>query len=85
VKDAGLVNLDFTPVVSPYTAHRLTADGRQPHAPPTPTCTLGTRARSLQILSVTLFEKMPVEQALSAAGDTPKDGHIRNQLQLFEL
>lgn len=39
----------------------------------------------LQILSVTLFEKMPVEQALSTAGDTLTDGDISNQLQLFEL
>jgi hypothetical protein len=39
----------------------------------------------LQILSVTLFEKMPGEQALSTAGDTLTDGDISNQLQLFEL
>ena len=39
----------------------------------------------LQILSVALFEKVPVEQALSAAGDTLTDGNISNQLLLFEL
>jgi len=39
----------------------------------------------LQILSVTIFEKMPVEQALSAASYTAKDDDIRNQLQLFDL
>lgn len=39
----------------------------------------------LQILSVTVFEKMPVAEAFSAAADTLKDGHISNQLPLFEL
>jgi hypothetical protein len=39
----------------------------------------------LQILSVALFEKVPVVEALSAAADTLKDGHISNQLQLFKL
>jgi transposase len=39
----------------------------------------------LQILSVTLFEKVPVEQALSAAGDTSTTDLNRNQLQLFDL
>src|SRR3546814_4186924 len=33
----------------------------------------------LQILSVALFEKVPVEQALSAAGDTLTDGNISNR------
>ena len=37
----------------------------------------------LQILSVTLFEKIPIDQAL--AGDDPKDdtSQITNQLNLF--
>jgi hypothetical protein len=39
----------------------------------------------LQILSVALFEKVPVVEALSAAADTLKDGHTSNQLQLFNL
>lgn len=39
----------------------------------------------LQILSVSLFEKMPVTAALSAAIDTLDDGYISNQLQLFDL
>jgi hypothetical protein len=39
----------------------------------------------LQILSVTLFEKTPVAEALSAADSTLTDDAIRNQLQLFTL
>jgi IS4 transposase len=39
----------------------------------------------LQILSVTAFEKTPVEQALSAAGYTSTDGDTSNQLQLFDF
>jgi hypothetical protein len=39
----------------------------------------------LQILSVTLFEKVPVEEALSAAGDTSIIRYNRNQLLLFDL
>nr|MDQ3310082.1 IS4 family transposase [Gemmatimonadota bacterium] len=39
----------------------------------------------LQILSVALFEKVPVAEALSADADTLKEGHVSNQLQLFEL
>jgi transposase len=39
----------------------------------------------LQILSVTAFEKTPVEQALSAAGYISKDGDTSNQLQLFDF
>ena len=39
----------------------------------------------LQILSVTLFEKVPIEQALSTAADTFPSGPNRNQLQLFDL
>jgi hypothetical protein len=49
---------------------------------------LGTRDSLytiLQILSVTASEKMPAVAALSAASDTLKDGHISNQLQLFEF
>jgi len=39
----------------------------------------------LQILSVTLFEKVPVEQALSTAGDTSAIALDRNQLPLFDF
>ncbi len=39
----------------------------------------------LQILSVTAFEKTPVEQALSAASYIPTDGDTSNQLQLFDF
>lgn len=39
----------------------------------------------LQILSVTLFEKVPVREALSASAHTPIIGDNRNQLLLFEL
>jgi len=39
----------------------------------------------LQILSVTLFEKVPLQQALSGPSYTSEDDQIRNQLQLFEL
>lgn len=39
----------------------------------------------LQILSVTLFEKVPVEQALSTAGDTSTIALDRNQLPLFDF
>src|SRR5690606_7059227 len=39
----------------------------------------------LQILSVTLFEKVPVQEALSAAGNTPTIDSNRNQLLLFDF
>jgi hypothetical protein len=39
----------------------------------------------LQILSVTLFEKVPLHQALTGSAYTFKDDHIPNQLQLFDL
>jgi hypothetical protein len=39
----------------------------------------------LQILSVTAFEKTPVEQALSAAGYISMDRDTSNQLQLFNF
>lgn len=39
----------------------------------------------LQILSVSLFEKVPVAEALAGSAYTPKDAHIRNQLQLFDF
>jgi hypothetical protein len=39
----------------------------------------------LQILSVTLFEKVPVAEALAATDYNLKDGDIRNQLELFNL
>ncbi|MBA2573153.1 MAG: transposase, partial [Gemmatimonadetes bacterium] len=39
----------------------------------------------LQILSVTMFEKMPVAEALSAAADTLTDFPISNQLQFFDF
>ncbi len=37
----------------------------------------------LQILSVTLFEKMPIQQAFTGDGDTFEDGLSSNQLNLF--
>jgi transposase len=49
---------------------------------------LGTRHSLytiLQILSVTVFEKMPVAEALSAAADTFTDFPISNQLQFFDF
>lgn len=39
----------------------------------------------LQILSVYLFEKVPLAQALSEIGYTSKDPDIQNQLSLFDL
>ena len=39
----------------------------------------------LQILSVAMFEKMPVVQALSAVSYTPTTDHNPNQLPLFDL
>lgn len=39
----------------------------------------------LQILSVTLFEKVPVERALSTSGDTSTIALDRNQLPLFDF
>lgn len=39
----------------------------------------------LQILSVTVFEKTPIRQALSAAGYTATDADIPNQLPLFDF
>jgi hypothetical protein len=39
----------------------------------------------LQILSITLLEKMPLTQALTSTGHTTTDADFRNQLQLFEL
>jgi hypothetical protein len=39
----------------------------------------------LQILSVTLFEKVPLRQALAGPTYTPESGDIHNQLQLFDL
>lgn len=39
----------------------------------------------LQILSVTIFEKVPVAKALSTAANTLTDDAVRNQLQLFDL
>jgi hypothetical protein len=49
---------------------------------------LGTRHSLytiLQILSVMVFEKMPVAEALSAADDTLTDFPISNQLQFFDF
>jgi hypothetical protein len=37
----------------------------------------------LQILSVTLFEKMPLQQAFPASEYIPPAGEPRNQLNLF--
>jgi len=39
----------------------------------------------LQILSVTLFEKMPLQQAFPATDYTPTEGAYRNQLNLFTI
>ena len=39
----------------------------------------------LQILSLTLFEKVPMAQALTGPAYTPKDDLIPNQLSLFNL
>lgn len=39
----------------------------------------------LQILSVYPFEKVPLSQLLAGPAYTPKDGHIPNQLSLFDL
>jgi len=39
----------------------------------------------LQILSVTLFEKMPLQQAFPAAEYIPPEGCPRNQLNLFTI
>lgn len=39
----------------------------------------------LQILSVTLFEKMPLQQAFPASEYIPPDGMPRNQLNLFTI
>ena len=38
----------------------------------------------LQILSITLFEKEPLAQALSGSQEKPIEGHPDNQLKLFE-
>lgn len=39
----------------------------------------------LQILSITLFEKVPLDQALTGAAYTSQDAHSRKQLSLFSL
>lgn len=39
----------------------------------------------MQILSVTLFEKQPILQALTKADHTAGEGDYRNQLELFDL
>ncbi len=39
----------------------------------------------LQILSVTLFEKMPLQQAFPASEYIPPEGRPRNQMNLFEF
>ena len=38
----------------------------------------------LQILSVTLFEKMPIQQALQGVGTSPENTYFSNQLNLFD-
>jgi hypothetical protein len=38
----------------------------------------------LQILSVTLFEKMPIQQALQSIGGQTENTDISNQLNLFD-
>lgn len=39
----------------------------------------------LQILSVYVFEKVPLPQLLAGSAHTPEIGHIHNQLSLFDL
>lgn len=39
----------------------------------------------LQILSITLFEKVPLRQALAGPAFTPQSSDSHNQLQLFDL
>ena len=39
----------------------------------------------LQILSITLFEKLPIQQALTRSDYTFQEGLDPNQLQLFDL
>lgn len=39
----------------------------------------------LQILSVTLFEQMPLQQAFPASGYIPPEGMPHNQLNLFTI
>ncbi len=39
----------------------------------------------LQILSLCLFEKVPLQQALTGSAYTPKDDDVHNQLLLFNL
>ena len=39
----------------------------------------------LQILSVTLFEKIPINQALAAADSKYNTTEVNNQLNLFEF
>ena len=38
----------------------------------------------LQVLSVTLFEKMPLQQAFPGTGSTSTDDEDHNQLNLFD-
>jgi len=38
----------------------------------------------LQILSVTLFEKISIQQALQAIGNRSDDPHAYNQLNIFD-
>lgn len=38
----------------------------------------------LQILSVTLFEKMPIQQTLQGIGGAPENSDFGNQLNLFD-
>jgi hypothetical protein len=39
----------------------------------------------LQVLSLTLFEKMPLQQAFQDDGYTSDNGEIDNQLNLFAI
>ena len=39
----------------------------------------------LQILSVTLFERMPLQQAFPPCNYTPPEGWACNQMNLFEI
>ena len=38
----------------------------------------------LQILSVTVFEKMPIQQALQGIGTSPENTDFSNQLNSFD-
>ena len=39
----------------------------------------------LQVLSIALFEKVPILQALASIGSQVEEGQVANQLSLFNL